>query len=317
MSECPNQTCFVPDTGCALGHMDRSKCPVWTTRASTTADAATPGDEVLLPWPGTALGLADVGFVVGRAKPLVVGIFGAENAGKTTLLAAWYLLLGRGLISNEGRKFAGSYSLAGWEAVANALRWGPGHAPTFPPHTTSRGGRAPGLLHLAFRHGERLKEYLFADAPGEWFGKWAVNRDAKEAVGAAWLAEHADVFLLMADREALAGSHMGSARSGLQLLATRVAAELKGRPVALVWSKSDVPISSEIEDGIRVVAKNQLAGLTEFSVSVIAAEEQADTGSGLIETLNWVLSARRPTILLPEPASNNTDPLFLFGSTRS
>jgi len=112
MSECPNQTCFVPDTGCALGHMDRSTCSAWTTGHSATSDAATTGDEVLLPWQGTALGLTDVGFVVGRAKPLLVGILGAENAGKTTLLAAWYLLLGRGLISTPRRRFAGSYSYA-------------------------------------------------------------------------------------------------------------------------------------------------------------------------------------------------------------
>jgi hypothetical protein len=44
---------------------------------------------------------------------------------------------------------------------------------------------------------------MFADAPGEWFQKWAANRDSADGAGARWVAEHADVFLLVADCEAL------------------------------------------------------------------------------------------------------------------
>src|SRR5689334_15718041 len=164
MSECLQPTCFVPDTGCALGYLDRSKCPVWTTDRPASPENVVTGDELLLPWSGRALGLADLSFITGRAKPLVVGILGAESAGKTTLLGAWYILLGRRAIGPKGLRFAGSYSLSGWEAVAGALRWAPGHPPAFPAHTSSR-GRTPGLLHLGFRsEHERLKEFLFADA---------------------------------------------------------------------------------------------------------------------------------------------------------
>ena len=223
MTECSRETCFAPDTTCDLGHLDRSKCPAWKGQKAPAADEHTANDELLLPWSGSALGLVDLGFIAGRAKPIVVGIVGPENAGKTTLLAAWYLLLGRGLSRSESRRFAGSFSLAGWEAVAGALRWSPGNQPNFPPHTSSRGGRAPGLLHLVFRHGaDRVKDYLLTDAPGLWFQKWAINRDAVEGAGAKWVAEHADVFLLIADREALSGSSMGSARGALQLLAQRL-----------------------------------------------------------------------------------------------
>ncbi len=198
MNDCSRANCFVPDTSCDLGHVDLSECPTWTGKAQATAESPPPLDEGLLPWSGSALGLVDLGFVSGRSKPFVVGIAGAQNAGKTTLLGAWYLLIGRGATDSDKRRFAGSYSLGGWEAVAGSLRWSPGQQPSFPPHTTSRGGRAPGLLHLAFRKTEdsRTRDFLVTDAPGEWFQKWAVNRDAAGATGARWIADHADVLLL-------------------------------------------------------------------------------------------------------------------------
>ncbi len=241
---CSRPTCFAPETTCDLGFLDRSKCLAWKGHTQVSGGQnEVASDELLLPWSGSALGLADLGFVAGRRKPLVVGIAGPQNAGKTTLLASWYLLVGRGLVGEEKRRFAGSYSLAGWEAVANALRWAPGQQPSFPPHTTSRGGRAPGLLHLAFRDAEgQARDYLFTDAPGEWFHRWAVNRESLDGEGARWVSEHADVFLLIADREALSGPSKGSARGSLQLLAQRLAAERAVRKVALVWTKSDVSL---------------------------------------------------------------------------
>lgn len=314
---CSRPTCFAPETTCDLGLLDRSKCAAWKGRdevSGTQGEAAS--DELLLPWSGSALGLADLGFVAGRQKPLVVGIAGPQNAGKTTLLAAWYLLIGRGLAGTEKHRFAGSYSLAGWEAVASALRWTPGQQPSFPPHTTSRGGRAPGLLHLAFRGAERqTRDYLFADAPGEWFQKWAVNRDAPEGEGARWVAEYADVFLLIADRAALSGPSMGSARGSLQLLARRLAAERAARKVALIWTKSDVSVAPEMETAVREAVLGLMPDAVEFSVSVVPnAEGAPDKGQGIIELLDWTLEVRRERLSLPSVIATSADPLFMFGA---
>ena len=49
-----------------------------------------------------------------------------------------------------------------------------------------------------------------------------LNGETPGAEGARWAAEHADAFLLVADREALAGPEKGAARSGIQLLARRL-----------------------------------------------------------------------------------------------
>lgn len=317
MNACSRLTCFVPDTGCALGHPNLSDCPEWVGKSQATAENPPAPEEGLLPWSGSALGLADLGFVAGRGRPFVVGILGPQNAGKTTLLGAWYLLLGRGETNSDKRRFAGSFSLAGWEAVAGSLRWNPGQPPTFPPHTTSRGGRAPGLLHLAFRYSSslRTRDFLLTDAPGEWFQKWAVNRDAPGAMGASWVADRADVLLLVADREALAGENMGSARNSIQLLARRLAAECHYRPVALVWTKSDVDITPEMEAAVRTAVMGPIPAAREFFVSI--ASPVAGTkgvGHGLIELLDWTLGIRRAPAVLPNQSPATVDPLFLYGA---
>jgi hypothetical protein len=314
MDDCPQQSCFVPDTGCALGHVDLSTCPAYPGAGKETP-APEPTDDVLLPWSGSALGLADLAFVAGRARPRIIATIGPQNAGKTTMLGAWYLLLGRGAADLRAGQFAGSFSLAGWEAVAETLRWAPGQAPGFPPHTTSRSGRAPGLLHLSFRAGqEQPTDYLFTDAPGEWFHRWAINRDGPEAAGARWIAKHADVLLLVADREALSGATMGSARSALQLLAARVADERKSRPVALVWTKADVPIAPVMEESVHQSVFGPIPEAEEFSVSITpgdTGEPQAD--DALTSLLDWALTARRPRADLPPAPPASDDPLFMYG----
>ena len=186
--------------------------------------------------------------------------------------------------------------------------------PASPPHTSSTTARNPGLLHLAFkRHHDHRTDYVITDAPGEWFRKWAVERDAPDAEGARWAAEHADAFVLVADREALAGPHMGAARSGIQLLARRLADELRGRPVALVWTKSDVSISDAMEEAVRSAVLKLMPKATEFAVTIMPNPDETENVQGFLDLLLWVLNIRRPTVRLPEPAADNPDPLFRIG----
>jgi hypothetical protein len=319
MDQCPIETCFVPDTGCDLGHTNLSKCPNWLgAKAAETTEEAPP-DEMLMPWSGSTFGLADLGFVSGRGKPIVIGVVGPQNAGKTTLLAAWYLLLGRGLATTGDRLFGGSYTLTGWEAVAGSMRWAPGQSPRFPAHTSSRSGRAPGLLHLTFRDegGSRPVDYLFTDAPGEWFQRWAINTDSEEGAGARWVSDFADAFIIVADREALSGESMGAARGSLQRIAKRLGAERGDRPVALAWTKSDVDIAPEMEEAVRSAVVDVMPDAVEHSVSVVGpsdADPRTNRGAGLVELLEWAIGVRRPGVTLPPPAATSEDPLFIFGS---
>ena len=311
MRKCTQKTCW-PDAGCSLGHLDLSTCPGLSALPTEARDSGANTEGVALPWSGSALGLGDLGFVAGRRKPFLVAIMGPQSAGKTTLLGAWYLLLGRGLPPGEALRFSGSRSLTGWEVVASSLRWEPGSVPPgFPPHTTSTSARIPGLLHLAFR-GQRgqQREYLVTDAPGEWFQKWAVRTDAADGEGARWAAEHADAFILIADRDALAGPEKGAARTGIQLLARRLAGEVRGRPVAFVWTKCDVAISEEIEDAVREAVLRVLPTALEFSVSVMRGGDGTEDADGLLAILQWIVSLRRPGVRLRDAGGYQMAPDF-------
>ena len=305
MRKCTQETCCWPDTSCSLGYLDLSTCPGLSGLSTEERDGKATTEGATLPWSGSALGLGDLGFVAGRRKPFLVAIVGPQNAGKTTLLGAWYLLLGRGLTPGEALRFSGSRSLTGWEVVASSLRWEPGSVPPgFPPHTTSTRARIPGLLHLAFREQRgQHREYLVTDAPGEWFQKWALRTDARESEGARWAAEHADAFILIADRDALAGPERGAARTGIQLLARRLAAEARGRPVAFVWTKCDVPISEEIEDAVRMAVVRVLPTAREFSVSVMKGGDGTENVSGLLAISQWIVGLRRPGVRLRDAGS--------------
>ena len=316
MAQCSQETCYWLEVGCDLGHPDHTRCPLWETGGVPNQDVQQSTGAMAMPWSGNVLGLADLGFIAGRGKPFVLAIVGPEKAGKTTLLAAWYLLLGRGLRPADELRFSGSYSLTGWESIASFLRWLPGPVPpTFPPHTTSGSKRVPGLLHLAFtRDDGRRRDYVMTDAPGEWFRKWAINRDTADAEGARWVAEHADAFLLIADCEALSGTEMGRARGNVQVLARRLGVERRGRPVALVWTKTDFVVSKETEKAVRNTVLEQMPDALEFRVSVVSACDQAsDTEQGHLDLLNWGLNVRRNPVALPEPVYDSSDPFFLVG----
>ncbi len=316
MAECPQETCFLSEgAGCGLGFLSPLDCPALSALPEAKQVDVPPVEAVAMPWSGGVLGLADLAFVAGARKPTVVAIVGPHGAGKTTLLAAWYLLLGRGHRADEEQRFSGSRSLAGWELLANTLRWEPGSIPpTFPPHTSSRSARIPGLLHLAFtRHRAPSRDYLMTDAPGEWFRSWAVNRDAPAAEGARWAAEHADAFLLVADREGLAGPEKGAARTSVQLLARRLAEERLGRPVALVWTKSDVAVPSDLETAVRSAVRTAIPDADEFAVTIMPESGGKRDAQGLLDLLRWVLTARRARADLREPPERTLARIFTSG----
>lgn len=314
MDRCPQPNCFADDnTTCTLGHIRLDMCPEWKRVSKDAVAVAPDSDEMLLPWSGLAMGEADLNFVSGKVKPIIVGIVGPESAGKTTILGAFYLLLGRGALNTDASSFSNSYTLAGWEAVATCLRWKPGQLPSFPPHTPSGAARAPGMLHLGFRREDGLlRNLLFADAPGEWFQKWAINEQAADAEGARWIARHADVTLLIADRQALAGSKMGAARNDFQLLAQRAVSEARGRRLALVWTKGDVDVAPAMEAQIRKAVASVASNVPEFTVSVYPRGE-VDPAEGFRELFGWILCTKRAAVDLPTTEASGHDPLFRFG----
>ncbi|HLM59761.1 MAG TPA: hypothetical protein VK308_03045, partial [Pyrinomonadaceae bacterium] len=233
---CSQADCLAPDGVCNEGH-DLEECPNFSAAAaksdknavggnsstksaneknndSAAATAGSQRKDSPVNWTGRTLGLEDLTAVTSRNQPRVVGIIGPSEAGKTTILGMLYNFLHQGRAIGAFR-FAGSFSIEGWQNIFGYMQWDKGLPPRFPPHTEATSGRGSGLLHLAFRGGAEdcLKDYLLTDAPGEWFKRWALNSAAEDAEGARWIARGADAFVLVIDCKALTGDERGQARS--------------------------------------------------------------------------------------------------------
>lgn len=294
---CSNPACFVHEgESCPLGHLNHTDCESW--RDSTSADKDEVSEHVVetarVPWSGSALGLTDLANLTPRGRTILIGVLGAHDSGKTTLLTGSYLQLLQGSTFGDA-KFVGSRTLGAWESLAAWVRLDDSaRLPSFPPHTPRGTGRAPGLLHLALRNEKgECRDVLFTDAPGEWFSRWAVKEDAPEAAGARWIVENADAFLVFADCGRLSGASRGQARDDLRQLIDRLANHVAHRPVKLVWAKDDLNPKEEIREAIRRSLKMRIKQAVEVGASASRPESLIAAIRGLLEVV-WTPEMAKP-----------------------
>lgn len=317
---CSNDFCFPDDLGCHAGCPTVGECPYFQAEQNpvTAAGAEVSTAELTgrrVGWTGSAMGLSDLEPLAARSRLVLIGLAGVANAGKTTFLALLYSLLRQGH-AIPGYRFAGSYTLPGWELLAGFLTFEDGsNQVTFPPHTTRNAGRVPGLLHLAAKDAEgNLLDVVFTDAPGEWFNEWRSQQAADLAEGAAWIHQQGDGFLLFADCEELIGTARGAARNQLQMVADRLLDQLGSRPLGLVWAKSDFgEVRPAIRDSIQQrILLAQPRRYREFAVSVEHREPQWH--AQVLEAVAWLLDTlqNEPGTQLPPPARPATDDLFFL-----
>jgi hypothetical protein len=95
-------------------------------------------------------------------------------------------------------------------------------------------------------------------------------------------------------------------------MAQRAIAESRGRRLALVWTKGDVDVAPAMEQKIRAAIAAVASDIPEFTVSVVQ-RDGIDSTAGFQALFNWILSARRPTAVLPKTEVLGHDPLFRFG----
>lgn len=285
---CSNLNCFThEDEACALGEMTPSECVSWSANISKTElDAPTLSHASgRIIWSGSALGLADLANLTPRGRSILVGVLGAHDAGKTTLLLGNYLrLLGGHSIADAS--FAGSRTLGAWESLAAWTRFDDAaRPPSFPPHTPCGTSRIPGLLHLSLRNSQdEFRDVLLTDAPGEWFSRWAIQEAAPDAEGARWVVQNADVFLVFADCQRLSGAQRGMARKDLLQLLERLGNHVAGRPTVLVWAKDDDNINTNerVQNAIR-------RGLNEQIPHAIEVRASASNPESLMNALEAAL----------------------------
>jgi hypothetical protein len=275
--------------------------------SESTPAASANEQQARVPWSGSALGLADLFVLSSRARHLLIGVLGAHDSGKTTLLTANYLkILESGMLA--ARSFSGSWTLGAWESLAAWMRFQGKREPSFPPHTPRGTGRVPGMLHLALRADDAgFRDVFFTDAPGEWFTRWAVKEDAPDAEGARWVVEHSDAFLVVADCKRLSGEGRASARNELRQLLERLGNHAAGRPVALVWTKREHTVPEGIRRSIMEALEANLPQAVELSSSVSAPDSFVDVLAMIIQ------SAWEGRVLPPitEPVSV-AEPFWVF-----
>jgi hypothetical protein len=155
-----------------------------------------------------------------------------------------------------------------------------------------------------------MRDFIFTDASGEWFRRWATDRDAEDAVGARWISENADLFLVLADCDSLQGPSRGVARHELELLLERLGNEHRDKPVALVWSKADLAVPDAIQESIRKAAALAVPGFSELSVSVYPENDLEQTTRRYLDLLLWAVTRLQHRVHL-EMRNTETDDFFL------
>jgi hypothetical protein len=164
---------------------------------------------------------------------------------------------------------------------------------------------------------DRVQDVLFTDAPGEWFERWASNKNDPDAEGARWISHHADSFMLVVDCEALAGSHPGIARAQLKLLLLRLADEARFRRVAVIWAKSDIAIPETLRADLAWNFGERLPYYREFKVSAYPSGGVEDLSAGFLEAVTWLLSVNKdihvwvPRLSIKYP----DDPFLRYGQS--
>lgn len=305
MGRCRHDSCF-PDTTCALGHLDRTDCEYWLPE-NEIPEPQPKLDKNDFPWNSYALGMRDLAILGGRGRPIVVGLIGPPNSGKTSLLAFLYMWLFKyGELPNW--VFCGSWTLGGWESIVHYCRWTGEPPPSFPPHTSST-GRTPGLLHLCLRNKHGVaRDVLFTDAPGEWFTQWAKNPNDESAVGASWVIRHSDVFLLLADCGALADfATLPQARQVTRNLTERVGALTAHVPLAFTWTKIDRELKPSIKDRLET-ARLQFAPYSEVWETTI---NKPETIAGIFSRAIELGECQRSHSVQYEPRVSN-EPFLAF-----
>jgi hypothetical protein len=312
-SSCNKTFCFAGEgLECDEGLL-LSRCPHFRARETVQGEvnAATLGTR--FSWTGDALGLVDISRIAARGRMATLALIGPSDAGKTSFLTTLYLRLLNGNALG-GLRFAGSLTLGGWEALAAKMRWSGTEPPGFPSHTPRGAARAPGLLHLSFRTSMgHLMDILLADAPGEWFERWAVDRNDPQAEGARWLEQHADAALVFLDSERLSKpTERGKARTQALQLLSRVAATYRSRPWQALWSKHDC-LGLENNPAVKAVEDQLLRLGMSKTFETVSANAGAEA-RGVLEATSWLIN-RAHSGVHAEPSTPKvatTNPLLAF-----
>lgn len=276
MQRCSYASCFAHDgETCPFGTRNLAECPHWWARSPGPRPPRCPARCQ----PGCPGRLAHWACQISPAwshehAPSLIGILGAHDAGKTTLLTGNYLELLRGK-SLASARFAGSRTLQAWESLAAWVRFdNAARKPSFPTAHPST-SRVPVCSTSHCKRGPRdeFRDVLLTNTPGRWSPagpskKMHPTQRARDGWYGTrmpfWCSRTAVAWIAIAPNEAKPGKIFVSSWNAWP------PASAKG-PTALVWAKADQKPNEGIrEQEIRRALKVSIPHATEVESSTRA-----------------------------------------------
>lgn len=215
--------------------------------ARPTVDTAEPEGEDATPWKGRHLSLQEAEGIVQRSPARLISVLGPYDAGKTSLMASFFLQIAGGQYGALPYRFASSRTLYGFQdLVARANRWTGKPNEQIVDHTPKEESAQAGrFLHLGLRprddKDDRHIDLLLTDVAGEWIESWTRRADDEARRRLAFIPRSGG-FIVVVDAFELLGNDGMKMDMAIGRLIRRIVAAAgtrKGRGLALVLSKFD------------------------------------------------------------------------------
>lgn len=255
--QCSQPGCTAPAGVCLDGFAKYSEeCPGWLAsqddRHQDDADEDEALDSEQLGVPetpdvvrtsmGSTLDYVDCDKLLRQRGGRLISFVSGPKAGKTSLIAALYEFVSRGLL--EGCAFAGSETLLGFEERCHFSRAASGRAA--PDMLRTRVRSTASILHIAASKHDGITHYFLLDRSGENFDEVV----ATPALAASYSdLERADEVWFLLDGAILL-SNPARATAGVRRMFQAVlqAGFLAGKRIVLVVTKSDLFVDSDDTD---------------------------------------------------------------------
>ena len=291
---CSHPKCFIAETGhCFLNSDPVTSCNSYIDNTEKKKERKTKKDnETTVFWTGEYFSDADIERVSQSGSPLIIGVVGTAKAAKTSYLGMLYTLLLNGHFLSD-HFFSGSKTLTAWEKLAFALRFHQGSV--YFPEATPSNPDFYSIYHLSLQKQNKYpKELFFADASGEVFSQWGINRSEKNAGSARWIHHNSNAFILFIDCIALI-EKKAEAKENILDIATQLKHNLGERRVAIVWSKADK--IEEVRPNIRASLQEELKNIfgvqsSEFEISNYSTKDpDLKCHKNNLAVLDWLLQS--------------------------
>lgn len=296
---CANRQCRVATDGkCLEGYEELAKCPYYGREPDEEEDESShvehfedTFDGIRLP-DALALETPRANRVLTAFQSRMVGVIGAYDSGKTSIIAGLYDLFQIGPVS--GAVFAGSSTLHGLELICHDARAASNRDE---PHSERTKRGEVRFYHVDMRQDGELRSLLIADRSGEEYEEVA---DLAANASAMFELRRADVVTILVDGRRLASpveraDTMGAIPLILQGMVENGAFARKPN-IAVVLTKDDIVQASDrkerimrdfhaIVDGIKNGFGSSFGEIELFVTCASPKDVAAERGRGLADLL--------------------------------